>query len=354
MALCVRRLRGAPGLGSRWKSGIRGAGGAAGRLLRESLRVQDAILYRELQPCPRVAAPLGRPLPSPPTLPTCVRPTGPRMCLPALAQDKAIDSLRDFIMQTAPPPPLLGCPPSANHLQPEGQHLCSSQLDCFRSLFDVGVCRIPYQAVVWPLPPAPQGVLAFTPSQTVQTSKVTGSDKSDMEQHLALMHEKLRHELPKFLVKSLNYSLYRKDVMFVSDILHVRFRGLVKYSLFLAFTRLLVLSCFTNARISVLKLTSHPENNTIQARWSFTGLPLHALFYVFRTDKSELYRTYDAFSTFQLAPDGLICLHKMERVMPSPPIALPKKTILAAIALLALRDRPALNLLCSPKMPYEL
>lgn len=99
-----------------------------------------------------------------------------------------------------------------------------------------------------------------------------------------------------------------------------------------------------------------------------------------------VFRTIDAFSTFQLAPDGLICLHKVERVsgfihtvlicvqiykdlyqchfpplcilqvMPSPPITITKKTILAA-ALLALglgEDRPALNLLSSPKLPHEL
>ncbi|XP_069798878.1 uncharacterized protein C6orf136 homolog [Dendropsophus ebraccatus] len=362
MALCVRRLRGAPGLGSRWKSGIRSAGGAAGRL-RESMRARDAILYRELRPCPRVTAAPRRPLPPPsPALPACIRSVDSRICLPTPEKDKALESLRDFLMPKLPSQPLPGyltCakPSSLPPTDHECRHLSSSQLDCFRSLFEPGVCRTPFQATVFPLPPIREGLLAFTPSKTLGTSHVPGGDKSDMEQHLAVMYEKLRDELPNFLWKPANYSLYRKDMEFVSDILHLHLRGVVKYQLLLTLTRLLLLCYYTNARISVLKLTSHPENNTIQARWSFTGLPLHALFlYFFRTEKSELYRTYDAFSTFQLAPDGLICLHKVERVMPSPPVTVSKKTILVA-ALLALglgENRPALNLLSSSKIPHEL
>ncbi|XP_073494113.1 uncharacterized protein C6orf136 homolog [Phyllobates terribilis] len=347
MALCVRRLRGAPGLGSRWKSGIRSAGGAAGRLL-ESIKARDAILYRDLRPCPRLAAPLRRSSPS-------RLPSGPQMCLPPAPEQGPAP--RDFLL------PVLGClpcakPSSGHHrLEHECRHLSTSQLDCFRSLFEPGVCRTPYQALVFPLPPGHEGLLMFTPSKRLRANQALGSDRSDMEQHLAAMYEKLRDELPNFLWKPANYSLYRKDMEFVSSALHLHLRGLVKYQLFLTVSRLLLLCYFTNVRISVLKMTSHPENNTIQARWSLTGLPLHTLFlYFFRRDKSELHRTYDAFSTFQLAPDGLICLHKVEQVMPSSPITVTKKTVLTA-ALLALglgEERPALNLLSSPKMPNEL
>ncbi|KAG8553074.1 hypothetical protein GDO81_003258 [Engystomops pustulosus] len=354
MALCVRRLRGAPGIRSHWKSGIRGAGGAAGRL-REHMRVRDAVLFRELRPFPRVSPPLRRPLPlAVPKQRTDLHPTAPRLCP---ASDKGLQSLRDFLMQATPLPGHVprAKPGRALPADQECWHFSSSQLDCFRSLFEPGVCRTPYQAMALPL--VQEGVVTFTSSKRLETSQVPVSDKSDMEQHLAVMYEKLRDELPSFLWKPANYSLYRKDLEFVSDFMHLHLRGLVKYQLFLTMSRLLLLCYFTNSRISLLKLTSHPENNTIQARWSFTGLPLHMLFfYIFRTDKSELYRTYDAFSTFQLAPDGLISLHKVERVMPSSPITVTKKTILAA-ALIALglgEDRPALNLLTTPKLPREL
>ncbi|PIO37905.1 hypothetical protein AB205_0112530 [Aquarana catesbeiana] len=112
-----------------------------------------------------------------------------------------------------------------------------------------------------------------------------------MEEHLAVMHEKLREELPRFFWKPANYSLYRKDVEFISSIFHMHLRGLVKYQLFLTFTRMLILMYYSNCRISVLKLTSHPETNSIHARWSFTGLPLHSIFFhIFKSDKNELYR----------------------------------------------------------------
>ncbi|XP_056395950.1 uncharacterized protein C6orf136 homolog isoform X2 [Hyla sarda] len=323
---------------------------------------RDAILYRELRPCLRVAAAPRRPSPTP-ALSTRILPVDFRVRLSTPEQDKALELLRDFLKPKLPPQPLPAYLPYAKPSSvqptdpPECWHLSSSQLDCFRSLFEPGICRNPFQATALPAPPIHEELLAFTPSKRTGTSQVPGGDKSDMEQHLALMFEKLRDELPNFLWKPANYSLYRKDMEFVSSMLHLHLRGVVKYQLFLTITRLLLLCYFTNSRISVLKLTSHPENNTIQARWSFSGLPLHALFlYFFRTQKSELYRTYDAFSTFQLAPDGLICLHKVERVMPSPPVTVSKKTVLVA-ALLALglgEDRPALNLLSSSKFPHEL
>uniref|UniRef100_A0A8C5WHH4 Uncharacterized protein n=1 Tax=Leptobrachium leishanense TaxID=445787 RepID=A0A8C5WHH4_9ANUR len=163
--------------------------------------------------------------------------------------------------------------------------------------------------------------------------------------------------LPSLLLKSPDYSLYRQDVEFVSSALHIHTRGLVLYTLTLTLARLLFLTYFSNSRISVLKLTSHPETGSIQARWAITALPLHrALFYFFRQDKTELHRTYDAHSTFHLASDGLIQLHKLERVMPSETLSLPKTT-LPALALLALglgEHRPALNFIFCHKTPHKL
>ncbi|XP_075042727.1 uncharacterized protein C6orf136 homolog isoform X2 [Mixophyes fleayi] len=332
--------------------------------MHHSPPAREAILCRELRPCTRINAPLRRPLPLTATmLSPHTRPVGLRMCLPATEQEKALQRLRDFLMQkNLPPKPSMGLLPCARAsaacpVDLESWHLSSAQLDCFRSLFEPGVCRTPYQALAFPTRTAHSGLLVFTPSRKVGAKQIPGDNKSDMEQHLALMHEKLREELPNFLWKPANYTLYRKDMEFVSNMLHMHLRGLVKYQFFLTFTRLLLLCYYTNTRVTVLKLTSHPETNSIQARWSFSGLPLHCLFfYLFRTDKNELYRTYDAFSTFQLAPDGLICLHKVERVMPSQPLTITKRTILAA-ALLALglgEDRPVLNMLSSIKIPYEL
>nr|DBA20565.1 TPA: hypothetical protein GDO54_017329 [Pyxicephalus adspersus] len=334
MALCVRRIRGAPGLGGRWKSGVRGAGGAAGRL-REGSRVRDAILFQELRPCPGISTPARRSVPSTIVLSSRTRLLAIRLSTPPSEQERTLQQLQDIIFQNKlPPKPLSEFVHSAEPgdscplLGMKSGYLSSAQLDCFMSLFEPGLCRTPYQALTFHTPAAQDGLLQFSLSSKTLGSQTTGSNQPSMEEHLAVMHEKLREE-----------------------------GGVVKYQLFLTFMRLLLLSYYSDSRISVLKLTSHPETNSIHARWSFTGLPMHCLpFCIFKSDKTELYRTYDAFSTFQLAPDGLICLHKLEQVMPSSPLTITKKTVLAA-ALIALglgQDRPALNLLSTPKLPHEL
>lgn len=66
--------------------------------------------------------------------------------------------------------------------------------------------------------------------------------------------------------------------------------GVIQYRLFLSFAKMLLVSYYMNSRISVMNLTTHPESNSIHARWSFTGLPMHRLFFIFKSDKSELYR----------------------------------------------------------------
>ncbi|KAM5146512.1 uncharacterized protein C6orf136 homolog [Mantella aurantiaca] len=354
MALCVRRLRGAPGLGGRWVSG-----GAAGRL-REGSRVHDAILFRELRPFPGISTPARRPEPpSAIVLSPRTRPVGIRQSSPPSEQDRALQQLKDIMTQNRLPPKPVSqffhCA-EPSHCYPLGREcafLSTAHLDSFRILFEPGVCRTPYQALVFSTPAAQEGLLEFTLSAKTGGSQTPGSNQPSMEEHLEVMREKLKEELSSLLWRPVNMTLYRKDMEFISSLFHVHLRGLVKYQSFLTFIKMLLLCYYMNSRISVLKLTSHPETNSIHARWSFTGLPLHSLLF-FKRDKNELYRTYDVFSTFHLAPDGLISLHKLERVMPSSPLPVTKKTVLAAVLLAMGQDRPALNLFCSPKLPNEL
>ncbi|XP_029588118.1 uncharacterized protein c34h6orf136 [Salmo trutta] len=169
------------------------------------------------------------------------------------------------------------------------------------------------------------------------------------EEKLALMYEKLRIELPSFFMKSHDYTMYTNDIEFVNCILNAKTRGRVLYQLSLSLWRLLCLCYYAEARLEVLKLTKHPEDRTIKARWSVRGLPfLSLLLRFYRKDKTDLYRSYDAFSTFYLGHDGLIHCHKVEKVMKAQPPILPGVTTLLAGALVSLgvqEHRPALNLL---------
>ncbi|XP_028316443.1 uncharacterized protein C6orf136 homolog [Gouania willdenowi] len=174
-------------------------------------------------------------------------------------------------------------------------------------------------------------------------------DGDEEEEKLSLMFERLRVELPSFFMTKHDYSMYSEDVEFINGLINVKTRGRVLYHLTLSSWRLLCLCYYAEARLDVLKLTKHTEDGTIKARWRIKGLPFHSLLFHFLCkDKSHLYRSYDAFSTFYLGPDGLIHCHKVEKVMPARPPLLPRVTSFLAGALVALglqENRPALNLL---------
>uniref|UniRef100_A0A8C3UAP2 Uncharacterized protein n=1 Tax=Catharus ustulatus TaxID=91951 RepID=A0A8C3UAP2_CATUS len=162
-----------------------------------------------------------------------------------------------------------------------------------------------------------------------------------MEEHLATMHEKLRHELPNFFLKIPDYSLYAPDVEFQFQHFHLHTRGRPMYAVAVAVCRALAWGYFASLRLEVLALTRHPEDWSVRARWRLTGLPLHLLLLRwYRRDKRTLLRSYDAISTFFLNSQGLIRCHRVDKLMPAPTaVPEPKKLLVAAALALAL-SRP--------------
>uniref|UniRef100_A0A1A8G5C0 Chromosome 6 open reading frame 136 n=1 Tax=Nothobranchius korthausae TaxID=1143690 RepID=A0A1A8G5C0_9TELE len=171
----------------------------------------------------------------------------------------------------------------------------------------------------------------------------------ELEENLALMYERLSVELPSFFRTSHDYTMYSNNVEFINGLLNTRTRGRLVYRVMLSSWRFLCLCYYADARLDVLKLTKHMEDGSIKARWRIKGLPFHSLLLRFyRKDRSQLYRSFDAFSTFYIGPDGLIHCHKVEKVMPAQPPVLPRFPSLLTGALVALgvqEHRPALNLL---------
>lgn len=112
-----------------------------------------------------------------------------------------MQQLKDIIIQHKPPPKPVSQffqhagPSDSSPPDTERGHLSSAQLDCFRSLFEPGVCRTPYQALAFPTPAAQEGLLKFTLSAKTAGGQPTGGDQPSMEEHLAAMHEKLREEV---------------------------------------------------------------------------------------------------------------------------------------------------------------
>uniref|UniRef100_A0A8D0HGZ4 Chromosome 6 open reading frame 136 n=1 Tax=Sphenodon punctatus TaxID=8508 RepID=A0A8D0HGZ4_SPHPU len=198
-----------------------------------------------------------------------------------------------------------------------------ASLDSLRSLFRSQPCRTPYQtpeAVLGLMDPFQAAASAPSSSGSPSPAGSPGSHEPTMEEHLATMHEKLQHELPNFFLKIPNYGIYSRDVELISEILNLKTRGLVMYQLAMHLYRFVAWNYFAHVRMEVLKVTQHPENWSIQARWRVTGLPFHVLLLRFyKLDKNELYRTYDAHSTFFLDSQGLIHRHRIDKVMPSQP-----------------------------------
>uniref|UniRef100_A0A8C6CVC8 Chromosome 6 open reading frame 136 n=1 Tax=Moschus moschiferus TaxID=68415 RepID=A0A8C6CVC8_MOSMO len=156
-------------------------------------------------------------------------------------------------------------------------------------------------------------------------------------------------QLPNLFLHSHDYTLYSSDVEFINEILNMRTKGRTWYILSLTFCRFLAWNYFAQLRLEILQLTRHPENWTLQARWRLVGLPIHLLFLRFyKRDKEELYRTYDAYSTFYLNSNGLICRHRLDKLMPShsPPAPVKKLLVGALVALGLSEPEPSLHL-CS-------
>ncbi|KAF0047703.1 hypothetical protein F2P81_001336 [Scophthalmus maximus] len=121
-------------------------------------------------------------------------------------------------------------------------------------------------------------------------------------------------KLPNFFIQNHDFTMYSNDVEFLNGLMNTKTRGRVLYHLTLSLWRLLCLCYYAEARLEVLKLTKHIEDKSIKARWRIRGLPIYSLLLRFyRKDKSQLYRTYDAFSTFYIGRDGLINCHKVEK-----------------------------------------
>ncbi|XP_072331427.1 uncharacterized protein C6orf136 homolog isoform X1 [Scyliorhinus torazame] len=269
-----------------------------------------------------------------------------------LADGDILESLSGRLQGTGLPPAngQLPQPEESPEMTMSPWDMHEGHLDTFRSLFDSGCCRMPYHMGFEHLtmPTSQLGALA-TFSGTSNLAN-TGWQKREpsMEEHLAVLYEKLSVELPNFFLKSHDYRMYSRNVEFISQFPRIKTRGRITYQAIVTLLRFIAWNYCADIHMEVIKMTQHPEDWTIQVRWRVTGLPLHVLMLKFyKKDKTELYRTYDAYSTFYLGPDGLIHRHKIAKMMPTQPPFTKVKTLLAG-ALVALgmeEHRPALNLL---------
>ncbi|XP_077987123.1 uncharacterized protein LOC144441425 [Glandiceps talaboti] len=137
------------------------------------------------------------------------------------------------------------------------------------------------------------------------------------KEQLEIMYHKLCDEIPKFYMKPHDFTIYHDDVEFNNQILGLKTRGKTTYQAMVNSLKMTSLLYFIDAELEVLKVTVHPDESSIQARWRIKALPFHIwLLRLHKRDKTRYYRYYDAFSTFYVGTDGLVHVHKVDKMMP--------------------------------------
>ncbi|ESO86377.1 hypothetical protein LOTGIDRAFT_129336, partial [Lottia gigantea] len=93
-------------------------------------------------------------------------------------------------------------------------------------------------------------------------------------------------------------------------------RGIQSYWLQLASLKSLGRLYYSKPRMEILSMSSHIENGTVIVRWRVSGIPqLRVLqFWKFRSKEPLEIVWHEGISTFYVKDDGLIHLHKLDRV----------------------------------------
>ncbi|XP_065075112.1 uncharacterized protein C6orf136 homolog [Ochlerotatus camptorhynchus] len=155
-------------------------------------------------------------------------------------------------------------------------------------------------------------------------STPAGSGNQSSEEQLHRVFEVLSNTLPKLFIQPLDYSIYNPNLIFENNIRGMRTEGLYHYVKQVALLRTVGHLKYAYVTLEVLKITKHPEENTVKVRWRIKGIS--ALKVMFQFWKYKLWKLkeifadteawYDGFSVFHVGPDGLIYKHVADKIMP--------------------------------------
>ncbi|KAK3747836.1 hypothetical protein QZH41_015992, partial [Actinostola sp. cb2023] len=122
--------------------------------------------------------------------------------------------------------------------------------------------------------------------------------------------------LPIFFQKGHGYDLYHKRVTFINGLTNTTFSGLRTYKCVMTSMRLAAHLCMTDIKMHILKITKDSKECNIKVRWRVSGTPRYAAFVGKQKDGSNN-RYVDGFSIFEVDTSGLICCHRLLKLMPS-------------------------------------
>ncbi|XP_033349463.1 uncharacterized protein LOC117233336 [Bombus vosnesenskii] len=149
-------------------------------------------------------------------------------------------------------------------------------------------------------------------------------DRNPIESNLQNVFDILRKDLPLLFVKQLDYEIYTKDLVFVNNIRGTTSVGIQHYFKQIAFLKIIGHLKYAFVKFEVLKMTMHPEDNSIKVRWRIVGISGTRVFLTFWkikmwNSKEQAENTpswYDGFSTFYVNNDGKVFKHVVDKTMP--------------------------------------
>ncbi|XP_053678426.1 uncharacterized protein C6orf136 homolog [Anopheles nili] len=172
------------------------------------------------------------------------------------------------------------------------------------------------------------------------SSSTQGSSKENQpsEEQLHRVYNVLSQTLPKLFIQPLDYSIYNPNLIFENNIRGIRTEGLYHYVKQIALLRTVGHLKFAYVTFEILKITKHPEDNTVKVRWRIRGIS--ALKVMLQFWKYKLWKLkqifddqeswYDGFSVLYVGPDGLVSKHVVDKIMPDDDrVKAPPKTIVS-------------------------
>lgn len=155
-------------------------------------------------------------------------------------------------------------------IRPQAQlrirYLHGAPIRRFGALDDV--TRTKYSSLESP-PPADR----FQASPSNQNESIPGSSGNQpSEEHLHRVFDVLANTLPKLFIQPLDYSIYNPNLIFENNIRGMRTEGLYHYVKQVALLRTVGHLKYAYVTLEVLKITRHPEDNTVKVRWRIKGI----------------------------------------------------------------------------------
>lgn len=147
-------------------------------------------------------------------------------------------------------------------------------------------------------------------------------------EQLQHVHDVLVDDLPIYLKRSFNASIYSEDIIFEDNIRGIRLVGRPNYLLHFSYLRIKSAIFFAFLNLDILKITLHREEGTIKVRWQIKGLSATTMLRnLFRLNMLKIYfgskdafskaqgiKYYDGFSIFYVNGQGLVYKHLCEKV----------------------------------------